>query len=140
MRSTSCVADARCGVVHRTEAGTTIVEFLGVALLTVVAMMVLIQMAVWLWARNVAVNAADEGARTAAEIGRPLVDGETRARSVLHDGLGGGANRFRIAVAQDGAAVVVRAEGVAPRIVPFLPAFDISAHASAFDEDQVLPR
>jgi len=35
------------------------VEFLGVALLTVVAMMVLIQMAVWLWARNVAVMVTD---------------------------------------------------------------------------------
>lgn len=134
------MADAPLRGVRRGEEGTTIVEFLGVALLTVVAMMVLIQMAVWLWARNVAVNAADEGARTAAEMGRPLVDGETRARSVLHDGLGGSASRFRIAAAQDGDAVVVRAEGVAPRIVPFLPAFGISAEASAFDEDQALPR
>ena len=140
MHSTSCVADARRGVVRRTEDGTTIVEFLAVALITVAAMMVVIQMVVWLWARNVAVNAADEGARTAVELGRPLVDGEARARSVLHDGLGGGANRFRIAVAQDGDAVVVRAESVAPRIVLFLPVFDISAEASAFDEDQALPR
>lgn len=140
MRSTSCVADARRGVVRRTEDGTTIVEFLAVALITVAAMMVLIQMAVWLWARNVAVNAADEGARTAAEMGRSLGDGEARARSVLHDGLGGSANRFQIAVAQDRDAVVVRADDVAPRIVPFLPAFDISAEASAFDEDQALPR
>jgi len=140
MRSTSCVAEARRAVARRTEDGTTIVEFLGVALLTVAAMMVLVQMAVWVWARNVAVNAADEGARTAAEMGQPLVDGETRARSVLHDGLGGSASRFRVAATQDGDVVVVRAEGIAPRIVPFLPAFDISAKAQAFDEDQALPR
>ena len=116
------------------------VEFLGVMLLTVAALMVLIQMSLWLWARNVTMNAADEGARAAAEMGRPLTDGEMRTRSVLHDGLGGTANRFRVAAAQDGDTVVVRAVGVAPRVVPFLPAFEISVDARAFDEDEALVR
>lgn len=109
-------------------------------LLTVAALMVVIQMSLWLWARNVTMNAADEGARTAAEMGRPLSDGEARTRSVLHDGLGGSANRFRIAAAQDGNTVVVHAVGVAPRIVPFLPVFEISVDAAAFDEDEALAR
>ena len=115
-------------------------EFLGVMMLAVMALMVLMQMALWVWARNVAVNAADEGARTAAEVGRPLADGEARTRSVLHDGLGGSADRYRIGAAQDGRTVVVRATGRAPQIVPFLPTFDVSVEARAFDEDEALPR
>ena len=92
---------------ERDERGTTIVEFLGVTLLVAAAVMVLLQMALWVWCRNVTVNAADEGARTAAELGRPLADGEARTRSVLHDGLGGSAARFAVHAAQDGDAVVV---------------------------------
>ena len=103
------------------------------------AVMVLLQMALWVWCRNVTVNAADEGARTAAELGRPLADGEARTRSVLHDGLGGSAARFAVRAAQDGDAVVVVATGVAPRIVPFLPSFTVRAEARAFDEDAPPP-
>ena len=113
------------------------VEFLGVTLLVGAALMVLLQMALWLWARNVVVNAADEGARAAAEQGRPLADGELRTRPVLHDGLGGSADRFAVHAAQAGAAVVVVATGVAPRVVPFLPSFTVRAEARALDEDTV---
>ncbi len=120
------------------ERGTTIVEFLGVMLLSVAALMVLMQMALWIWARNVTVNAADEGARAAAEIGRPLADGAARTRSVLHDGLGGRSARFKIGAAQDGDAVVVRVSGSAPHVVPFLPEFVVSAEARALDEDTVV--
>ena len=123
-------------MVERDEHGATVVEFLGVTLLVAVAVMVLLQMALWLWTRNVTVNAADEGARTAAEQGRPLVDGETRTRAVLHGGLGGSARTFRVRAAQSGAAVVV-ATGIAPRVVPFLPPFTVRAEARAFDEDGV---
>jgi hypothetical protein len=140
MRSISCGGDRQIGRTASSERGATVVEFLGVMVLIVFALMVLIQMAVWLWARNVAVTAADEGARAAAEVGRPLIDGEARTRSVLRDGLGGTAAAFRVDARQDGAAVVVRAEGTAPRIVPFLPGFDIAAEAHAFDEDEALPR
>ena len=132
MRCNSCVAE-------RDERGTTIVEFLGVTLLVGAAVMVLLQMAVWVWCRNVAVNAADEGARTAAELGRPLGDGEARTRSVLHDGLGGSAARFAVRAGQDGDAVVVEASGVAPRIVPLLPSFTVHAEARALDEDSSRP-
>jgi Flp pilus assembly protein TadG len=119
------------------ERGATVVEFLGVTLLLAAAIMVLLQMAVWVWCRNVVVNAADEGARTAAERGRPLGDGEARTRSVLHDGLGGSADRFDVRAAQDGGAVVVVARGEAPQIVPFLPSFTVHAEARALDEDTV---
>ena len=83
------------------ERGATVVEFLGVMLLIVAGLMVVIQMSVWIWARNVTMNAADEGARAAAEAGRPLGEGAARTRSVLHDGLGGAAASFQIAAGQD---------------------------------------
>ena len=134
MRSINYAVEPR----HDPERGATVVEFLGVLLLIVAGLMVVIQMSVWIWARNITMNAADEGARTAAEAGRPLGDGATRTRSVLHDGLGGAAASFQVATGQDGDTVVVRASGVAPRIVPFLPAFAVSAVARAFDEDEAL--
>jgi Flp pilus assembly protein TadG len=121
------------------ERGAMVVETLAVMLLSVAALMVLIQMSLWLWARNVTLNAADEGARAAAEMGQPLATGEFRTRSVLHDGLGNAAQGFQVVATQDGDRVTVHARGVAPRIVPFLPAFTVSADAEAFDEDQVLP-
>ena len=103
------------------------IEFLAVTILTVVCLLAVVQMAVWVWARNVAVSAVHEGARTAAETGRPLDDGVARDRDrCLH-----GRARRRAAVGstsrspQEGDTVAVRARGTAPMIVPFLPAFDV---------------
>jgi hypothetical protein len=93
---------------------------------------------VWLWARNVAVSAVHEGARLAAESGRPLGDGSRRTRALLHDGLGGSATGFEVHAAQDGEAVAVRVRGAAPQVLPFLPRFDIDVQAHAQDEDAVL--
>jgi hypothetical protein len=134
MRSTSSGGRSAA----RGERGATVVEFLAVTILTVVCLLGVAQMAVWVWARNVAVTAVHEGARTAAETGRPLSDGSRRARDVLEDGLGASSGRFAVDVAEDGGTVAVRARGTAPVIVPFLPAFPVQVHADAFDEDRVL--
>jgi hypothetical protein len=103
-----------------------------------VCLLGLAQMAVWVWARNVAVSAAHEGARTAAERGRPLGDGTVKTRAVLRDGIGGGAGSFAIETRQEGDAVTVEARGRAPVLVPFLPEFSVDVRATAFDEDVVL--
>jgi TadE-like protein len=132
MRSTSCTADAA-----NRELGATVVEFLGVALLTIVCLLGVAQVAVWVWARNVAVTAAHEGVHDAAEAGRPLAVGPERTRAVLSDGLGAAGRRFVVEVDEQGTTVAVRARGTAPRIVPFMPAFDIDVRATAFDEDAV---
>jgi hypothetical protein len=134
MRSTSSGGRSRA----RGERGATVVEFLAVTILTVVCLLGVAQLAVWVWARNVAVTAVHEGARTAAETGRPLRDGSRRAREVLEDGLGASSGRFAVEVAEDGGTVAVRARGTAPMIVPFLPAFPVEVQADAFDEDRVL--
>ena len=141
MRLTSYAGDcqrARGG--RDPQRGATVVEFLGVMLLVAAALLVLVQFSFWVWTRNVVVNATDEGARAAAESGRSPADGEVRARAVLHDGLGASAAGFRISASAVGDAVVIRAEGRAPRIVPFLPEFTVGAEARAFDEDRVLDR
>lgn len=123
---------------HRDERGATIVEFLAVAVLAVVALLGVAQMALWTWARNVAVNAAHEGARVAAEPGRPLDDGAVRTRQLLHDGLGGGASAFVVHAEQSSDEVEIDARGDAPVILPFLPTFTITATAHVLDEDVVL--
>lgn len=123
---------------RRGDAGTVVVEFLGVAILVVTALCCVIQLAVVVWARGVVVNAAHEGARTAAEAGRPLGDGAARTRSVLTDGLGRAAVSFSIDAAQDGDRVVLVASGDAPGILPFLPPFRLRARAVAFDEDATI--
>jgi hypothetical protein len=115
------------------------VEFLAVTILTVVCLLAVAQLAIWVWARNVAVSAVHEGARTAAETGRPLGDGVVRTRSLLQDGLGSSGRAFAVEADQDGDTVAVRARGTAPIIIPFLPRFDIEVQATAFDEDEVLP-
>ena len=114
------------------------VEFLAVTLLTLTCVLAVAQLAVWVWARNVAVSAVHEGARVAAESGRPLEDGSRRTRLLLRDGLGGTAGGFEVHAAQEGEAVAVRARGVAPQVLPFLPRFDIDVRAHAQDEDTVL--
>jgi hypothetical protein len=121
------------------ERGATIIEFLAVAVLSVLALLTIAQVAMWTWARNVAVNAAHEGARTAAEAGRPLDDGVQRTRVLLHDGLGGAADGFAVEAAQGSAGVELAARGDAPSILPFLPRFTIVARAHALDEDSVAP-
>jgi hypothetical protein len=134
MRSTSCGGSRRANG----DRGATVVEFLAVTILTVVCLLGIAQMAVWVWARNVAVTAVHEGARTAAETGRPLSDGPRRAREVLEDGLGASSGRFAVDVDEQDGTVAVRARGTAPVIVPFLPSFAVEVEADAFDEDRVL--
>jgi hypothetical protein len=134
MHSAVCAGE-RC---DPEELGATLVEFLGVAVLTVLALLGVAQIAMWTWARNVAVNAAHEGARTAAEAGRPLDDGVARAQTLLRDGLGASAATFAVEGVEDGSRVRVSARGQAPAILPFMPAFPIAADADAFDEDALL--
>jgi hypothetical protein len=132
MRSAVCAAERPGG---RGQAGATIVEFLAVAVLTVLALLGVAQIAMWTWARNVAVNAAHEGARTAAEAGRPLDDGVARTRALLRDGLGRGADAFAVEAAGTGREVRVSARGEAPSLLPFMPRFTMTVRANAFDED-----
>ena len=134
MHCSGCAADGRRGTGER---GATVVEFLGVAILAITMLLAVIQLALFVWARNVAFSAAHEGARLASEAGQPIAAGAQRTRLLLHDGLGRSGAAFVVDAVEDGDHVVVVARGPAPAIVPFLPHFTIAARAAAFDEDRV---
>jgi len=119
------------------ERGASVVEFAAVTILAVVALLAVVQLALWVWARNVAFDAAHDGVRAAAVAGQPLTVGVDRARSLLRAGLGGGAAAFTVDAGKVGDDVVVVARGNAPAVLPLLPRFSITARAVAFDEDGV---
>mgnify|MGYP003351143561 FL=1 len=121
------------------QRGSVIVEFLGAALLVVLAVLGIAQMAVWVWARGVTANAAHEGARAAATVGADDRLGVITSRAVLRDGLGRSGMRFTVTVGRTGGAVVAEVHGRAPRLVPFLPDFAVSGRASVLDEGEVRP-
>jgi hypothetical protein len=125
--------------VTRGEQGSTLVEFLGSALIIVLALLALAQMAVWIWARGVTANAAHEGARAAASLGASDAAGVWQARGVLQDGLGSTARGFRVDAARRGGVVHVEIEGESPRVVGFMPAFSLHAASTVLDEATVMP-
>ena len=119
------------------ERGATMVEFVGASIVIVLAMLTIAQVAVWIWSRNVAISAAHEGARNAAETGRPLSDGQTVAAQIVRDGVGSSSSSWRIVASQSGSEVAVVVQGESPQLIPILPSFPISARAIALDEDLV---
>ena len=123
----------------RSERGSTLVEFLGSALLIVLALLALAQMAVWIWARGVTANAAHEGARAAASLGASDATGVWQARGVLQDGLGSTARGFTVDAARRGGLVHVEIAGESPRIIGFMPTFPLHAASTVLDEATVTP-
>ena len=123
----------------RDERGSSLVEFLGSALLIVLGLLALAQMAVWIWARGVTVNAAHEGARAAAGIGASSERAVWQARAVLQDGLGATGRRFEVAARRGDGVVHVVVRGEAPRLFGLLPAFPVKGAATVLDESTVLP-
>ncbi|MEY3362142.1 MAG: hypothetical protein RL531_1861 [Actinomycetota bacterium] len=121
------------------ERGSSLVEFLGSALIIVLGLLTSAQMAVWIWARGVTVNAAHEGARAAASLGASTEAAEWQARGVLQDGLGSSGRRFAVEARRGNGAVRVVVRGEAPRMLAILPAFPVEGVATVIDESVVLP-
>ena len=121
------------------ERGSSLIEFLGSALLIVLGLLALAQMAVWIWARGVTVNAAHEGARAAAGVGASTESAVWQARGVLQDGLGATARRFAVDARRGDGVVHVVVRGEAPRLFGLLPAFPVEGAATVLDESTVLP-
>jgi len=125
--------------VRSDERGSSLVEFLGSALLIVLGLLALAQMAVWIWARGVTVNAAHEGARAAAGVGASTDTAVWQARGVLQDGLGVTGRRFVVDARRGDGVVHVVVRGEAPRLFGLLPAFPVEGAATVLDESTVLP-
>jgi hypothetical protein len=125
--------------VNAGEHGSSLIEFLGSALLIVLGLLAVAQMAVWIWARGVTMNAAHEGARAAASLGASTESAVWQARGVLQDGLGATGRRFAVEARRGDGAVRVVVRGEAPRILALLPAFPVEGVATVVDESVVGP-
>ncbi len=110
-------------------------------LLTV--LVALVQLALYVHARNVVTAAAQEGARMAAAEGTRLDDGEAHGRKLLEAGLGPSAAYLKVRAEQDLEAqtVTVVAEGSLRVIIPLVPGSSLPLRASAtMSEEQFRPQ
>ncbi|MCW2505054.1 MAG: TadE family protein [Actinomycetia bacterium] len=111
------------------DAGSSIVEFCLVAILLVTLLLGILQVAFYLYIRNVVTASAAEGARYAANADVPVEAGAERAKSILEQGVGSGtASRLTCTGGTDegpGGVVLsfVRCTGAIP--VFFVPAGDV---------------
>ena len=117
------------------DEGSSLVEFIAGASLVAVLLIGLIQVASFAYAGNVARHAAHEGARVAAEFGRSGSDGAAVASRALADSLGGTGRQFHVRAQRVGGRSVVDVSGPAPRLLPFVPALMVRAHADVAVED-----
>lgn len=111
------------------DGGSSIVEFCLVAILLVALLLGILQVAFYLYIRNVVTASAAEGARYAANADVPVEGGAERAKSILEHGVGSGtASRLTCTGGTDegpgGVALsFVRCTGAIP--VFFVPAGDV---------------
>lgn len=125
----------------RGDSGASVVEFIGVAILLIFLLMAILQVAIYLHLRNVAVASAAMGARYAANADVPTSRGDERAQELLKHGAGADTAEHVHCEAVDGvngddlAVVSVNCSGQIP--VFFIPLgrgllpLDISARAVA---------
>jgi pilus assembly protein CpaE len=112
------------------DSGQVAVETPAVVFLLLFACLVLFQMLLWGWSHIVAVNAASEGARTAA-VGKSAGEVQAAVADALPAGWDSG---YRVAVGGRTVSVTVQT----PAIAPFLSGLDASA-TSSFIPEQVVP-
>lgn len=108
---------------------------------------VLVQFAVYFHARSVVLTAVTEGAHVAAALDGSLPDGQARAESLIHAGLGARvANRINIdpeeiRSGQDLEAVRVRARGYFATFLPWLdPQFGVTRLNLPLNADAVMSK
>ena len=124
----------------RADAGSAVVEFVGVTALLLLLFLVIFQLGVVLHIRNVMAAAAAEGARYAANADRTDEEGAQRAREAIATGLSDELARNLVVTARpspdDPGVVEVTITGPAPLFVPKLSPFRITVHGHALDESR----
>jgi hypothetical protein len=71
----------------RGDRGSSVVEFVLLSVLLITLLFVVLQIAVWFYARNIVASAAADGARYAATAGGTSGTGSGRAHGLIDDGL-----------------------------------------------------
>jgi pilus assembly protein CpaE len=111
------------------DTGQVSIETPAVVFLLCFACLVLFQMLVWGWSHIVAVNAASEGARTAA-VGKSGAEIQAAVADALPGGWDSG---YRVAVDSGGRTVSVTVQ--TPRIAPFLSGLDVTSTSHWVSEE-----
>jgi Flp pilus assembly protein TadG len=123
-----------------TDAGSAVVEFVGVLALLLLLFLVIFQLGVVLHIRNVMAAAAAEGARYAANADRTDADGAERTREAIATGLSDRLAKSMTVTAgpdpTDPGVVEVTVSGPAPLFVPKLSPFRITVHGHALEESR----
>ncbi|MDO5720428.1 MAG: TadE/TadG family type IV pilus assembly protein [Actinomycetaceae bacterium] len=125
------------GGFRRDEDGSQVVSHTLVQSLVVFIVLGLMQLAFALHVRNIAIDAASEGARYASLSGASLIEGEARTRALLNAGLH--ADRIDVIEAhteiQSGAPLIVMTVSThLPVLGPFGPARTLTVRAHAWKE------
>jgi TadE-like protein len=118
------------------ERGVAAVEFSLLAAPVVLVMLLVAQMALLLYQRNVVLTAVAEAARVAATAGRGPADGRVAACRLLAATIGDRCTSLRLSVAEEGPFVVARADGTLPSAVAGL-GLTVRLTARVHDEDDL---
>jgi hypothetical protein len=116
----------------RADVAQALVEFALVLPLMTGLTLGLVQLMLYAHARDVVTGAVQEAARLAAEDGRTLDDGYTRARVLLNAGLGSSLDPLEIDGRMDADVVSVRIATAMRPIVPVPIAGPLPIHAEAW--------
>jgi hypothetical protein len=117
---------------RRAYAAQALVEFALVLPLLVVLSLGLVQVVLYAHARDVLTSSVQEGARLAAEDGRPLDDGYARAQTLLSAGLGTSLDTLELAASVDDDVVRLRADAWLRPILPLPVGQGLPLHAEAW--------
>src|SRR5437870_10735729 len=97
--------------IRRRQPAQGLVEAAYTAVLLIVVLGLILDVALWGHAQNVATVAVQDGARVAAAQGGDVARGEARARDLLVAGLGASASLVALAASEDGQSVTFMARG-----------------------------
>ncbi len=96
---------------RRRQPAQGLVEAAYTAVLLIVVLGMILDVALWGHAQNVATVAVQDGARVAAAQGSDVAHGKARARDLLVAGVGASASLITVAASDDGQSVTFMARG-----------------------------
>ena len=112
-------------------------EFSLVAALALTITLALLQLAIYLYQRNVVMTALSEGARVAATSGRDPADGRKATCTLLGQAIGDRCERIQVTVREHDGLIVLTAAGTLPGYLPMVPDLPIRLSAVMHDEDEL---
>jgi hypothetical protein len=122
------------------DSGSVAVEFLAALVLLAVVFIASLEVAMYVYVRNVAQAAAVEAARYGAPVGRGDTAAALRIGELMPTVLGGYAKGFQVRTGRSGDFVFVVIEGKVTPITPLIPELPIKVEARAFREEEAISR